>query len=158
MSNINLETTVGGIPLSTCIYNASGPRSGTSQSLAKVASSSAGAVLSKSATVQPQKGNPLPRVWHSNDEMASMNSEGLPNSGIDYYVAPTTIDEVMVNSTENAKPYIVSISGKTLADNLVMLDRIAKTIKDGETRISGVELNLACPNVIGKPISKFCFG
>jgi dihydroorotate dehydrogenase (fumarate) len=45
----------------------------------------------------------------------------------------------------------VSISGKTLQDNLEMLDRIAKKINDGET-IAGVELNLACPNVIDKPI------
>ena len=157
MSNINLETTVGGIPLSTCVYNASGPRSGTSSALAKVASSSAGAVLSKSATLLSQKGNPLPRVWHAEDEKASMNSEGLPNSGIDYYIGSTTIDEVMVNSSESDKPYLVSISGKTLADNLVMLDRIAQTIKDGEKRIAGVELNLACPNVIGKPIIAYDF-
>ncbi len=156
MSNINLETTVGGIPLATCVYNASGPRSGTSQALSKVATSSAGAVLSKSATLVSQKGNPLPRVWHSDNEIASMNSEGLPNSGIDYYIAPNTIDEVMADA-ESGKPYLVSISGKTLADNLVMLDRIAKTIKDGETRIAGVELNLACPNVIGKPIIAYDF-
>ena len=154
MSNINLETTVGGIPLSTCVYNASGPRSGASEALAKVAASSAGAVLSKSATLVDQKGNPLPRVWHSDDKIASMNSEGLPNKGIDYYISPTTIDEI---GCEPGKPYLVSISGKTLADNLVMLDRIAKTIDDGEKRIAGVELNLACPNVIGKPIIAYDF-
>jgi dihydroorotate dehydrogenase (fumarate) len=156
MSNINLETTVGGIPLSTCVYNASGPRSGASQALARIATSSAGAVLSKSATVLKQKGNPLPRVWHSDDHIASMNSEGLPNSGIDYYLSPTTIDEVM-EKCETSKPYLVSISGKTLADNLDMMDRIAKTIDGGETRIVGVELNLACPNVIGKPIIAYDF-
>jgi len=156
MSKINLETTVGGIPLSTCVYNASGPRSGASQALAKVAGSSAGAILSKSATVERQNGNPHPRVWHSDDETASMNSEGLPNSGIDYYIAGKTIDEIM-EGCETAKPYIVSTSGKTLADNLIMLDRIAKTIDEGEKRISGVELNLACPNVIGKPIIAYDF-
>jgi len=156
MSNINLETTVGGIPLSTCVYNASGPRTGASQALAKIASSSAGAILTKSATLVKQNGNPLPRVWHSDDNMASMNSEGLPNSGIDYYLASTTIDETM-QECETTKPYLVSISGKTLADNMVMLDQIAKTIDDGEKRIVGVELNLACPNVIGKPIIAYDF-
>jgi len=156
MSNINLETTVGGIHLATCVYNASGPRSGASQALAKIATSSAGAVLSKSATVESQKGNPQPRVWHSDDDMASMNSEGLPNSGIDYYISSTTIDEIMVGC-ETPKPYLVSISGKSLADNLIMLDRIAKTMNDGEKRIDGVELNLACPNVIGKPIIAYDF-
>lgn len=95
MSNINLETTVGEIPLSTCVYNASGPRTGASQALAKIAASSAGAVLTKSATLEKQNGNPLPRVWHADDSKASMNSEGLPNSGIDYYIASATIDETM---------------------------------------------------------------
>ena len=156
MTNINLETTVGGIPLSTCVYNASGPRTGASAALAKIAASSAGAVLTKSATVEKQMGNPQPRIWHSDDNMASMNSEGLPNSGIDYYLAPTTIDETM-EGCGTTKPYLVSISGKSLADNLVMLDRIAKTIEEGEKRIVGVELNLACPNVIGKPIIAYDF-
>lgn len=156
MSNINLETTVGGIPFSTCVYNASGPRSGASQALAKVAASKAGAILTKSATLVSQSGNPHPRVWHSDDNMASMNSEGLPNSGIDYYVSSKTIDETM-ELCDTTKPYLVSISGKTLADNLVMLDQIAKSIDDGEKRIAGVELNLACPNVIGKPIIAYDF-
>jgi len=156
MSKINLETIVGGIQLSTCVYNASGPRTGASAALAKIANSSAGAILTKSATVEKQTGNPLPRVWHSDDDMASMNSEGLPNRGIGYYLSSTTIDETM-KGCETTKPYLVSISGKTLADNLVMLDRIAKTIDDGEKRIVGVELNLACPNVIGKPIIAYDF-
>jgi len=156
MSNINLEATVGGIPLPTCVYNASGPRSGASQALAKVATSSAGAILSKSATLEAQNGNPLPRVWHSDDNTASMNSEGLPNSGIDYYISSATIDEIF-EDCDTKKPYLVSISGKTLADNLVMMDRIADAIASGEKRISGVELNLACPNVIGKPIIAYDF-
>eukprot|EP00536_Pseudo-nitzschia_multiseries_P015165 jgi/Psemu1/320802/estExt_fgenesh1_pm.C_8330001 len=166
MPNINLETTVGGIPLSTCVYNASGPRTGSSAALTKIAASSAGAILTKSATVEKQNGNPQPRTWHSEDDLASMNSEGLPNSGIDYYLAQSTIDETMEGcgggsgsggGGGSTKPYLVSISGKTLADNLVMLDRIAKTIDEGEKRIVGVELNLACPNVIGKPIIAYDF-
>ena len=111
--------------------------------------------MTKSATLESQMGNPHPRIWHSPDEMASMNSEGLPNSGIDYYIDSTTIQETMEGNSSN-KPYIVSISGKTLADNLVMLDKINRKIKDGES-IAAVELNLACPNVIGKPIIAYDF-
>ncbi|KAL3907123.1 MAG: hypothetical protein SGARI_003692, partial [Bacillariaceae sp.] len=87
---------------------------------------------------------------------ASMNSEGLPNSGIDYYIDGTTIQETLDGCTRAKKPYLVSISGKTLKDNLEMMDRIAKKIKEGEP-IAGVELNLACPNVIGKPIIAYDF-
>ena len=51
----------------------------------------------------------------------------------------------------------MSISGKTLADNITMLERIQTAIDAGEKRIAGVELNLACPNVIGKPIIAYDF-
>jgi len=183
MTSISLETTVASIPLSTCIYNASGPRTGSGQALSKIASSSAGAVLAKSATLVEQSGNPLPRTWHhenntnnnnnnnnnnnqGEESHASMNSEGLPNYGIDYYICSETIDEAVgacagdgatTTTTTKSKPYFVSISGKNLNDNIEMLNRIHSKIKNGETRISGVELNLACPNIIGKPIIAYDF-
>jgi dihydroorotate dehydrogenase (fumarate) len=152
--SINISTTIGGIELSTCVYNASGPRTGSSAALAKIAGSAAGAILTKSATVGSQTGNPQPRTWHSPDDKASMNSEGLPNSGIDYYIDPNTMSETLEGCPEGTtKPYMVSISGKTLNDNLDMLDRISKV----QDKIACVELNLACPNVIGKPIIAYDF-
>lgn len=78
---VSLQTTVAGIPMDCCIYNASGPRTGTSVALGKVASSASGGVLAKSATPGKQTGNPMPRTWQSDD--ASLNSEGLPNAGIE---------------------------------------------------------------------------
>jgi len=85
-----------------------------------------------------------------------MNSEGLPNSGIDYYISTETIDETMSNG-KVSKPYFVSISGKNVDDNMAMLNRIHDKIINGEKRIAGVELNLACPNIIGKPIIAYDF-
>ena len=149
----SLKTTVGGVPLSTCIYNASGPRSGTAAALSKVCSSRAGGVLAKSATVAKQTGNPQPRTFHAPNGLASFNSEGLPNNGIDYYINEETIDECMASDPH--KPYMVSISGKSLKDNLEMLQRIAKS--PSLSKIKAVELNLACPNVIGKPIIAYDF-
>lgn len=152
----DVSTSLAGIPLSSCIYNASGPRSGTAAALQKIAQSKAGAVLSKSATVDSQTGNPLPRTWHAPDGLASLNSEGLPNNGIAYYISASTIAEAMGEcSDNNKKPYMVSLSGKTLADNLQMLQRIATS--PTRSKISAIELNLACPNVIGKPIIGFDF-
>eukprot|EP00934_Nitzschia_sp_Nitz4_P002303 Nitzschia sp. Nitz4//scaffold34_size148208//35164//36300//NITZ4_002966-RA/size148208-processed-gene-0.8-mRNA-1//1//CDS//3329548753//2303//frame0 len=152
---MDLSTTLAGIPLQTCIYNASGPRTGSAAALAKIAASSSGAILTKSATLLSQTGNPQPRTWHAPDDSASMNSEGLPNSGIDYYINETTIQETLEGCPEGtSKPYMVSISGKTLQDNLQMLDRIAQVPGD---KIACVELNLACPNVIGKPIIAYDF-
>ena len=46
---------------------------------------------------------------------------------------------------------MVSISGKTLADNLAMLKKISDVMSQPDNRIAAVELNLACPNIVGKP-------
>mmetsp|Transcript_19231 Transcript_19231/g.24776 ORF Transcript_19231/g.24776 Transcript_19231/m.24776 type:complete len:413 (+) Transcript_19231:172-1410(+) len=150
-TTVDLSTTVGGILLPTCIYNASGPRSGTVEALKKVAQSpGTGAVLSKSATIESQTGNPMPRVHHDEDALASYNSEGLPNQGIDYYVQQENVQEIM-SSTSN-KPYMASLSGKTLEDNIVMMKRVLVDLSpQARAQISAIELNLACPNIVGKP-------
>jgi dihydroorotate dehydrogenase (fumarate) len=152
---VNLSTSIGGIPFSSCIYNASGPRTGSSAAMSKINASKSGGVLAKSATIASQTGNDMPRTWHEENGKASLNSEGLPNNGIDYYIDPKTIAETMGDSS---KPYMVSISGKTLADNLLMLKKISDAMKaNPSTKIAGVELNLACPNIVGKPTIGYDF-
>lgn len=95
------------------------------------------------------------RTWHEDNGKASLNSEGLPNNGIDYYISPQTISETMDGNPN--KPYMVSISGKNLADNLEMLKKISSTIESGSVNIAAVELNLACPNIVGKPTIGYDF-
>ena len=147
----SLTTSVAGLELDCCIYNASGPRTGLKGALEGIAKSSAGAVLSKSATLIGQTGNPNPRYKEvdlgSDSCPGSINSEGLPNKGIDYYIAEDIVN--MVN--EYNKPYIISLSGLKLKDNLEMFRRAMEV--DG---IAAIELNLACPNVPGN-VSFFLF-
>ena len=76
-----------------------------------------------------------------------MNSEGLPNKGLDYYLTDEAVESA------SGKPYIVSLSGHNLADNLKMLE--AASLVSG---VSAIELNVACPNVIGHPIIGYDFG
>jgi len=151
----DISVTLAGVPLTSCVYNASGPRTGSSAAMSKIAKSASGGVLAKSATIASQKGNDLPRTWHEDNGKASLNSEGLPNSGIDYYIDPKTISETMGESP--TKPYMVSISGKNIADNLQMLQKISSTIESGSVNIAAVELNLACPNIVGKPTIGYDF-
>eukprot|EP00985_Skeletonema_marinoi_P010014 scaffold4712_cov137-Skeletonema_marinoi.AAC.17 len=152
---VDISVTLAGVPLTSCVYNASGPRTGSSAAMSKIAKSASGGVLAKSATIASQKGNDLPRTWHEDNGKASLNSEGLPNSGIDYYIDPKTISETMGESP--TKPYMVSISGKNIADNLQMLQKISSTIESGSVNIAAVELNLACPNIVGKPTIGYDF-
>ncbi len=148
----SLRTRVGPVSLECCIYNASGPKSGHISDLAAVGKSRSGAVLSKSATLVKQSGNALPRLKRIPMGGAqlcdgSINSEGLPNAGIDYYVSLGVLDGVAATG----KPYFVSLSGLKLADNVEMLSRVVEAAASGAGRIAGVELNLACPNIPGKP-------
>lgn len=141
-----LKTSIGGIALDCCVYNASGPRTNSKNLLVAIGESRAGAVLCKSATLEERKGNPHPRYLET--EHGSINSEGLPNKGIDYYVDSAVVDAVVATG----KPYILSLSGLSLKNNLAMLDK-AKGIEG----ISAIELNLACPNVPGKPTMAYDF-
>lgn len=152
---VSLATSIGGVALDCCIYNASGPKSGHVSDLTKVGNSRAGAVLSKSATLAKQSGNPLPRLKRIKLDgvcAGSINSEGLPNAGIEYYID----NDVTQKVTDTGTPYFVSISGLSLADNEEMLAKIAKA-KAGGAKISAVELNLACPNIPGKPTIAYDF-
>ena len=83
-----LHTSVGGVPLENCIYNASGPRCQSIEALEKIGGSESGAIVSKSATMKKQDGNPLPRSLNKiplgNYCDGSINSEGLPNYGYEY--------------------------------------------------------------------------
>jgi len=148
----SLRTTVGGVHLECCIYNASGPKSGHVSDLSNVGKSRSGAVLSKSATLVKQSGNALPRLKKIPLGGAglcegSINSEGLPNAGIDYYISDAVLDGVAACG----KPYFVSLSGLKVADNVEMLGRIVDAHAKSPSKIAGVELNLACPNIPGKP-------
>ena len=153
---VSLATSVGGIELDSCIYNASGPRTNSVEMLVKIGESNSGAVLSKSATLLKQTGNPMPRfvkeVGLGEDKChGSMNSEGLPNMGIDYYIAEEHVLRIREASAYR-KPYFVSLSGLSLNDNLEMLNRAC--LVDG---VEAIELNLACPNVPGKPVIAYDF-
>lgn len=55
-------------------------------------------------------------------------------------------------AASSTKPYMVSISGKTVEDNCDMICKIIAANKTNGNKIACLELNLACPNVIGKPI------
>lgn len=153
---VSLSTTVAGLDLDCCVYNASGPRTGSKNQLEAIAASASGAVTSKSATLKGQTGNPFPRYHEielgtsgaSNACPGSLNSEGLPNKGVDYYIEPELINAV----TSHGKPYIVSLSGLSLKDNLEMLARACQT--EG---VAAIELNLACPNIPGKPTIAYDF-
>ena len=108
-----------------------------------------GTFISKSCTLELRKGNPEPRYAslgvYTN---SSINSMGLPNMGYEYYYN-------YLNLYENEKPYMISVSGLSLNDNITILKKF-ETLQNEKMNSKSpvnsiIELNLSCPNVIGKP-------
>ena len=147
-----LNTAVAGIELGSCVFNASGPRTSSIEMLEKIARSGSALVLSKSATLLEQAGNPMPRFIKEVNLgpgcHGSMNSEGLPNKGINYYISDEAVSKIKATD----KPYFISLSGLKLEDNLVMLERVCLV-----AGVDAIELNLACPNIPGKPTISYDF-
>lgn len=136
---VNMKTSIAKIPLQSYFFNASGPKCTTKEQLEALGDSKSAVILSKSCTYEPREGNPEPRYVPL--ELGSINSMGLPNLGYKKYAefAP------LLKSKYN-KPYFVSVSGLKLQDNLEIIKHL-NTIEE----IDAIELNLSCPNIVGKP-------
>jgi len=135
---VSLSTTIGNIYFPSCIYNASGALCMTLDELEAIGKSKSGGILSKSCTLEPRMGNPEPR--YSTLPFGSINSMGIPNLGYKKYA------EFASKLKQFGKPYIVSVSGMTFEDNVTIVKELSSN-----SEIDLFELNLSCPNLIGKP-------
>lgn len=94
-----------------------------------------GAIVTKTITFYAKDGNPPPRTCETAAGM--LNSIGLQNEGLDYFVNYT------LKKIKHLKvPLIVSIGGYQAEEYL----KIIKLL-DRESGIAGYELNLSCPNI-----------
>lgn len=136
----NISSKLGKIQLNGCVANASGPKCTTSEELINLDNSESTYVLTKSSTLHSREGNPKPRYY--DNVLGSINSMGLPNKGHNFYIEES-------RNIKN-KPYIISVCGLTLDDTLNILNNIFMSYKNLDYKINGVEINLSCPNIIGK--------
>ena len=81
---VSLKTQIAGFSFDNCLMNAAGVSCMTVEELEAVRQSSAGTFITKTATLTPRQGNPEPR--YRDVPLGSINSMGLPNQGIDYYL------------------------------------------------------------------------
>ena len=132
------SSNIKGLTLVNCISNASGVNCTTKDDLDQLFNNSyTGMCISKSCTLESRIGNPLPR--YSDGNHFSINSSGLPNNGYLFY-------DNYANTNKYTKPLFVSVSGMNLPNNQKIIEKI-----HNNTNIDGIELNLSCPNIIGKP-------
>ena len=74
-----LSTTIAGVRFPSCFMNAAGAHCVTREELERLGRSRAGALVTKSMTVEARQGNPEPRYFGF--PSGSINSMGLPNLG-----------------------------------------------------------------------------
>jgi dihydroorotate dehydrogenase (NAD+) catalytic subunit len=93
------------------------------------------AFVSKTITGPARAGNPPHRLWETPSGM--INSIGLPNPGVDSFVAGDLLELVGL-----PVPLIVSV----MADSADQFSSLVETVSavDG---VAGIELNVSCPNV-----------
>ncbi|MBM2809597.1 MAG: Dihydroorotate dehydrogenase [Chloroflexi bacterium] len=94
-----------------------------------------GAIVSKGITLHPRRGNRGPRVVETPAGM--LNAIGLQNVGIHKLVS----DKAPVWAQWDV-PVIVNIAGDSIEEFAYMADQL-----EGVPGISGIELNISCPNV-----------
>lgn len=134
---MDLSTTIAGVRFPRCLMNASGALCVTREELEALGRSRAGAIVTKSMTLEARRGNPEPRYYRF--PSGSINSMGLPNLGYLAYA------ELIPELKKFGKPVVASVAGFTARDFV----QIAKVINDSRPDL--MEINLSCPNIPGEP-------
>lgn len=143
---ISTRTRIAGFAFDNCIMNAAGVYDYTAAELDAMQQSAAATFVTKSATVVPREGNPEPR--YCDTPLGSINSMGLPNFGLPYYLEYVSQAQRQVPG----KTYFVSLTGFNVEEDVQLLRQVQASDFSGI-----VELNLSCPNVPGKPQTGYDF-
>ena len=125
--------------------NASGVKCTDNNELSELMHTNVGAIVTKSCTLEYRQGNLEPR--YTNIPFGSINSMGLPNNGIKYY-----LDFIEQNEKNTNKLLILSVAGLTFNENIELLK-----IANACSSLQVVELNLSCPNIAGKAQTGYDF-
>jgi dihydroorotate dehydrogenase (NAD+) catalytic subunit len=97
------------------------------------------AYVSKTITLEPRAGNPPPRLWEA--PAGLVNSIGLPNKGLDRYLAED-LPALAELGIGRRVALITNVMGSSAEELARLLDAC-----DPRTEIAAIELNVSCPNV-----------
>ena len=134
-SDPDLTVKIGSLTMSNPVMVASGTF-GYGEEYSKVIDlATLGAIVVKSVTLTPRKGNPGPRTAETPSGM--LNSIGLQNVGVDGFLL-----KKLPFLRQFHVPIIVNIAGNTIQEYAQITEKLAQS--EG---IAALELNLSCPNV-----------
>lgn len=129
----NLSVNLAGISLQNPTILASGIMGVSAASLKFVEENGAGAVTLKSIGPTERSGHNNPTVFSWGEGI--QNAVGLSNPGID-----GSVEKI----TQSAEQLSIPVFGSMFADTIENFKRVGE--KMAETGVSGIEVNLSCPN------------
>ncbi|MDQ0222720.1 dihydroorotate oxidase [Streptococcus moroccensis] len=137
---VSTASHIGDFQFKNVFMNAAGVYCMTREELETVRQSAAGTFVTKTATLESRAGNPEPR--YHDVPLGSINSMGLPNQGLDYY-----LDYLLeLQDTAPEDTFFLSLVGLSPDETHTILKKVEASAYQGL-----IELNLSCPNVPGKP-------
>lgn len=131
----DIRVRIGSLKMSNPVMVASGTFGYGEEYAQCIDLNSLGAVVVKSVTLAPRKGNPGPRTAETPSGM--LNSIGLQNVGVEGFIS-----KKLPFLRQFRVPVIVNIAGNTIGEYA----RITERLSDSQG-IAALELNLSCPNV-----------
>ena len=132
---VDLAVEIAGIKMKNPVLAASGTFGYGTEYLPLVPPHLFGAVITKTITLLPRAGNIPPRIYETSGGM--LNSIGLANVGAEKF-----LKEKLPGLLKHHPVVIVNIAGNTMEEYI----ELAGMLK-GRPGISGIELNISCPNV-----------
>jgi dihydroorotate dehydrogenase (NAD+) catalytic subunit len=95
-----------------------------------------GAIITKTITVRPRPGNPMPRICETAGGM--LNAIGLQNKGLEDFLIHKIPFFAKIRT-----PLIVNVAGESPED----FKTLVSSLDRAKPVVSAVELNFSCPNV-----------
>lgn len=135
MADLTVE--LAGLTLRNPLLSASGTFGHGLEMQHMVPPAALGGLVSKTVTMRPRRGNPMPRIAET--EAGFLNSIGLENHGVEAYERDV-LPELGGADTQ----IIANLGGETLEEFAELAARL-----DGRSEIDAFEINLSCPNVDG---------
>lgn len=131
----DLSVRIGSLVLKNPVLTASGTFGYGTEYAEYFDASRLGGIVTKTVTLEPREGNPMPRIAETPAGM--LNSIGLANVGAERFIA-----EKLPGLLGLDTKVIVNVAGDTVDEYAEVVRRI-----QGHPRVDAVEVNVSCPNV-----------
>lgn len=133
--SVDMSVGFGPLTLSGPLFTASGTCGYADELSEFMDMNTLGGFITKSITLKPRLGNPVPRIVETDSGM--LNAIGLANIGVEAFIR----EKLPILKDLGPKVFI-NVAGETIEEYQAVVDKLA-----GREEIDGFELNISCPNV-----------